>query len=142
MKSLFLAGIVVLSGCASAGPVIPEPAQLHAAASGTFVGNNVSRVADRFGIPHAQEEFQGRKYMLWYANTTMQWRERVTTTEAGTVGRNDWPYQSVPYASTSQSQQMVPEQYRCTMQVQVDDAGTVEAIGFVGKMGACQVFMP
>lgn len=144
MKKVALVSLlgITLCGCVSTGPTIPTPSELQSRASSAFVGGNVSRIADRFGIPQAQDEFQRKHYALWHASNTINWRQNVTSTQAGRIGSDTWPYQSVPYKAETQSQQLVPEEYRCTMQVEVDNDGIVKAVGFVGKMGACQAFMP
>lgn len=35
-----------------------------------------------------------------------------------------------------------PKEYRCTLEVGVNNAGTVEGVGLVGQGGACEFFFP
>jgi hypothetical protein len=57
----------------------------------------------------------------------------------GRVGTDD---SSVAYAEKTTSWQGNNQEMQCMMRVGVKPDGTVDGLDFVGKMGACQVFMP
>lgn len=141
-KAIVLLGACVLiSGCASY-PSIPSGEELARAVNIRFSGRPVTDLAERYGIAHAQDVFQGQRYLLWHNARKINFtREQVSTTN-GTVGSaSDW-WGQVPYAQTTSTRVADPQSYQCTMQVAVTEAGVVKAIGFLGKMGACQDFMP
>jgi len=133
---------VMLAGCVSTGSTIPDPETLARAVNSRFAGQPVQVLAQRYGLPHERDVFQGQRYLLWHNSRTITWSRREETTTAGAIGSaSDW-WGQVPYVQTTSTRVADPQAYQCTMQVAVTEAGVVQAVGFAGKMGACQDFMP
>ena len=133
---------VSLSGCASY-PNIPEPQELLQTVGDMYVGGPVQALAARYGMPHAQQQFQGETVYSWFADTTMQWRRPIQSTTQGQVGDpTQWPWTTVPYRQTTVTNSYESQSYHCRMDVYVKPDGTVRTLGFFGKMGACNEFNP
>lgn len=135
--------LLALTGCASMMDTgIPSPEQLHAATR-HFVGQPAETLLPRYGYPHQQTEFGADQVLLWHTNRTLHFRERTSSTTTGAFGDPSFPWAQVPYTQSTTGTAYVPNQYHCTMQVAVNPAtGKIRGVGFVGKMGACQEFMP
>ena len=132
--------MISLAGCVTT-PVIPSPEVLRDATA-HYVGQPVQALLPRYGYPHEQAEFYGDRVLLWHTSRTLQFRQPTTSTTTGTVGDSSFPWAQVPYAQTTTSRAYVAQDYACTMQVAVNPDGTIKAVGFAGRMGACQDFMP
>lgn len=145
MKAIGIALPLLAAGCVSTGSTIPSPAELSQAANARFTNGPVQAVFARYGMPESQfVATTGTRVLLWRATNTVRHHEPVTTTTQGAIGSTtDAPwYAPIPYRETVTTRAGYNVEYACTMQVGVKDNGTVEAIGFDGKMGACQVFVP
>lgn len=140
--ALLLAGNLATS-CATTGG-IPTPSELTAAANNRFAGGSIDAVIARYGIPESQFMHGGIRVLEWRTTGTLRFHEPVTTTTTGTVGDPvAYPFlASVPYRETTTTTQGYDVNYACTMQVGVRPDGKVDRVGFGGKMGACQQFMP
>jgi hypothetical protein len=130
----------VLLGCASRrGGDIPSPEDLFAAVNRTFAGRPFDAVLLRYGQPAGKVPRGELIIYQFQAANTVRLQEPVTTTTTGRVGTYD---SSVPYAERTTSWQGYNQEMQCMMRVGVKPDGTVDGLDFVGKMGACQVFMP
>ena len=147
MKELKVYALVLamvgVSGCASTSD-IPDAGWLVQTVGDMFVGRSVTDMAATYGVPHAQQDFEGKKIYSWHANTNMQWRRPVTSTTVGTIGdetRYPWA-RNVPYQQTTTTDQYISTSYRCRLDAYVSQDGIVRNIAFDGKMGACKEFNP
>lgn len=131
------------SSCATSGG-IPTPAELATAANSRFAGRDVAAVIARYGPPDSQFTQGEIRVLEWRTTGTLRFHEPVTTTTTGSVGDPAaYPFlASVPYRETTTTTQGYNVDYACTMQVGVRPDGRVDRVGFGGKMGACQQFMP
>jgi hypothetical protein len=130
----------VLLGCASRrGGDIPSPEDLFAAVNRTFAGRPFDAVLLRYGQPAGKVPRGELIIYQFQAANTVRLQEPVTTTTTGRVGAYD---SSVAYAEKTTSWQGYNQEMQCMMRVGVKPDGTVDGLDFVGKMGACQVFMP
>jgi len=101
-------------------------------------------VLNRYGMPESQFMQGSIRVLEWRTSNTMRFHEPVTTTTTGRIGdalQSPW-YSSIPYKETTTSSVGYDVNYTCTMQVGVNPDGSVDRVGFGGKMGACQSFMP
>ena len=135
----------ILAGCESTmGAGIASPEQLRDTMNARFVGGPVQTVIQRYGMPDSQYMYGNIRVIEWHAHNALRFHETITTTSTGRIGdssQSPW-YASIPYRETTTSSVGHDVNYTCTMQVGVRQDGTVDAIGFNGKMGGCTVFMP
>lgn len=142
-KIVGVALILASAGCATTSPY-PDPNTLTRSIGDLFVGRHVQDVAAMYGAPHSQQDLHGQKIYSWNANTTLHWRRSVQSNTSGSIGdQNRYPYfRDVPYRQTTTTDQYVPTNYHCRLDVYVDDGGIVRNLGLFGKMGACNEFNP
>ena len=132
--------VLVLSGCATRpGPDIPSPQELFDACNNTFRGKPFDSVVLRYGQPDGHVPFGQLTVYQFRLSGSVRLQEPVTTTTTGAVGT---PYAYVPYAEKTTGWQGYDQTMYCMMRVGVRADGTVDGVDFVGKMGACQAFMP
>lgn len=145
MRLLAIVVCAGLTGCQSlVGSNIPSPSDLQAALNARFAGVPIERVIERYGMPGYQFMHGDVRVLVWQAETTLRHHEPVTTTTTGRVGGTPalgWA-DAIPYRETTTMRQGYDATYSCKMQAGMKPDGTVDGIGAIGKMGACQVFMP
>lgn len=143
-RSIWLPLLVLMAGCASGGSGIPSPDAMQRAVNDAFVGRSVEAMAARYGIPHLQDEFRGETIYLWNADKTMRWSgpDAVSTTSGKIGNQTRYPFREVPFRTTTKTSTFEDVKYSCRLEAAIGADGTVRAVGFVGQMGACQVFMP
>jgi hypothetical protein len=138
--------LLVLAGCMSLDPNviggsgIPAPQDLDAAMNSRFDGRSFNEVLLRYGQPSGHVPY-GTDITVYQFQTSnsVRLQEPVTTNTVGAVGTAD---SNVGYAERTSGWQGYNQQMNCMMRVGVKPDGTVDRIDFVGKMGACQIFMP
>ena len=135
------AAMVAISGCASVGgSSIPSPEQLSKACNDAFVGRSLNDVMMRYGQPTGSVPYSDDITVYQFqASNTVRHQESVTSTTSGRIGPAGY---SIPYSERAQATQGYDQTYACMMRVGVRSDGTVHGVDFVGKMYACQIFMP
>lgn len=137
---ILVVAVLALAGCASTtGSKIPTPEQLSDAAYRAFVGGQFSNVLLRYGQPTGQVPYGDLIVHQFQASNIVRYHEPVTSTTTGRIGPAGT---NVPYSEKTTASQGYDQTYSCMMRVGVRADGTVHGVDFVGKMAACQVFMP
>jgi hypothetical protein len=133
--------MLILSGCAPlrTGSDIPAPQELFDACNHAFRGKSFDMVILRYGQPDGQVPFGQLTVYQFRISGSVRMHEPVTTTTTGAVGTTS---AYVPYAQETTGWQGYNQTMNCMMRVGVKPDGTVDGVDFVGKMGACQAFMP
>lgn len=136
--------LAIAASCAST-PSIPSPDALDATLNARFAGRPFGEATARYGMPSYRfDADRGVTVFVWETTTTMRFHEPVTTTTTGTIGDSGarpW-MPAVPYRQTTTTRQGYNVDMACLMQIGVKPNGIIERVGFSGKMGACQAFMP
>lgn len=145
-KASALMMLGLCAGCASTlgQSSIPLPEQLYEAANQAYARRHIDDLIVRYGPPESRTTYDGHPVLVWRVATTMQWRsgDRTTTVQGKVSDANRWPFTDLPYSASYSEPTYTSESYRCSMLAAHDAEGTILGLNFLGKMGACQAFMP
>ena len=143
MRLLITAALAVLTLSACAGlrstSDMPSPQELFDACNSAYRGKPFDAVILRYGQPDGHVPFGQLTVYQFRLSGSVRLHEPVTTTTTGAVGT---PSAYVPYAEKTTGWQGYNQDMYCMMRVGVKSDGIVDGVDFVGKMGACQAFMP
>jgi hypothetical protein len=145
---LVFAVAVIPSGCAlMPHSSYPDPQALQNSVSSYWVGQPISAVQARYGLPSdcvSPSPLGNARGCYWREHATRGYNHPTTQTVTGQVGdASQYPYnQPVPYSATVSGSRTEYESYDCTLQIEVNQQGVIVAAGLAGKMGACAYFEP
>lgn len=131
MKRVTFFAVLLLSGCATAGPSFEE---LDAALNARLMNHSSNDAIAVFGQPHKRVDKGRFIEWQWEASSLTTSRSDSEVLTTGVLGSD-----RVPYAQTSTITTRSPVALNCQLRIGVQ-RGIIGGYGYTGDWGACRPF--
>ena len=126
MKKAILAGVILLSGCATFGQMDDG--------LNSLIGKDKNVAFQILGYPAQEQKFDDTNVYTWSNKTNTVAMYSTPQTTFGTVGNTSF------YGTTTETGYL-PVEYACKIQFATDIKGIIKNYNYDGNMGGCENYI-